>query len=344
MNSLIENTATEPKRKKKTHFILILLLLFSAVVLWEEHRHKREEKKQRWQNAVYVWQTVWQEPVRRAVSTAAESGCRIMFLAAEIHSVNESVSIRKCIPDWQTISQISQPVTAVFRLDTSIAQDLDKKRDLILSTLSDLVKEIQKETTARHFQMNEVQLDFDCPTSKLRSYGILLTKFREAFPKLTVSATVLPTWLKTHAMRYLVDELDYMVVQVHTLERNSSAEQSLLLFNADRFETYIRRASSWEIPYFLAFPTYGYTVVFDERGDLYGVYAEEPSETPRDGFTAVEVTADPAQLSESVAKLKEDVPKNCLGIAWFRLPIATDKRNWSWDTLVDVMSGKTSPL
>lgn len=343
MNSLIENTAIEPKRTKKTHFLLILLLLFSAVVLWEDQRHTKEQKNQRWQNAVYVWQTVWQEPVRRAVSTAAESGCRIMFLAAEVHNGNGNLTLRKCIPDWQTISQISQPVTAVFRLDVSIAQDLDKRRDTILSTLAELVQDIQKETTARHFEMTEVQLDFDCPTSKLRSYGTLLTKFRAAFPNLTISATILPTWLKVHAMRYLVDELDYMVVQVHTLERNNAAEQSLFLFNADRFETYLRRASSWEIPYYLAFPTYGYTVIFDEQGDLYGVFAEEPSETPRDGYTAVEVTADPAQLTEFVAKLKQDIPENCLGIAWFRLPIATDKRNWSWDTLVDVMSGKTSP-
>lgn len=344
MTPLIEKSNNEQKRKKKRHFLLFVLLLFSAVVLWEEQRHTKEEKNRQWQNAVYVWQTVWQEPVRRAVTTAAESGCRIMFLAAEVHNVNGKISLRKCFPDWQTISRITQPVTAVFRLDTSIAPDLDTNRDALVAKLGELVNEIEKETEARHFKINEVQLDFDCPTSKLRSYGALLNRFRAAFPDLTISATVLPTWLKTHSLRYLVDELDYMVVQVHTLEANTSTQQSLSLFNADRFETYTRRASVWEIPYYLALPTYGYTVVFDEHGDIYGVFAEEPSETVRDGLVSREVNADPKQLTRIVAGLKQDVPENCLGIAWFRLPVDTDTKNWSWDTLVHVMSGRESPL
>gem|GEM_PF-4487789 len=44
---------------------------------------------------------------------------------------------------------------------------------------------------------SEVQIDYDCPTSKLRDYADLLVRLADQCSDLRFSITALPTWLET---------------------------------------------------------------------------------------------------------------------------------------------------
>jgi hypothetical protein len=50
--------------------------------------------------------------------------------------------------------------------------------------------------------------------------------------------------------------------------------------------------------------------------------------------------ADPREMASVVHALHDRAPNNCLGMAWFRLPVSTDELNWSWATLQAVMAGQ----
>jgi hypothetical protein len=54
-----------------------------------------------------------------------------------------------------------------------------------------------------------------------------------------------------------------------------------------------------------------------------------------------ELLADPQQLSKLGARLRADPPAHLLGLIWFRLPLANDRRAWSLTTLQAVARGDT---
>lgn len=327
---------------RRMQFAVLAAAAFAFLILWQAERYPADPAAGRpWQNAVYVWQTVWRESTATAVRRAASRDCAIMALVGEIHWADGRFSVRRTAPDWGALSQISMPVTAVLRADDTMTQALDQAGpEETARCIVEVVQETSAQAAQFGRQFSDIQLDYDCPTSKLVQYGRLIDVLRAHLPETQISITVLPTWLKTRAFRHVVRGAAYMVIQAHALEKPASAEQSLHLFDAARLETYLRRASSWRTPYYVALPTYGYGVVFDRNGDFSGLAAEGSPPALPEGYTIAEINADPRELAEVVNRLREDRPPFCLGAAWFRLPVETDTRNWSWETLEAVMDGR----
>ncbi len=338
--------APSPEHKPKTkrfriRLTIIAIFTLAALILWEAERTSQTSSTLNWQNAVYVWQSVWHPPVLQAIRLAAEEECPLFFLVAEYQYENSTLKIRRSYPDWKTLKELTVPITPVIRLETNVMALLETKTGTVFENLANSVCDTVEQTLQKTTSISGVQFDFDCPTAKLKQYAELLTHVHHRFPALTVSATVLPTWLKNRGVRYLYAHLDYFVLQTHAL-KPATERDTWTLFDPTRFDNYVHRASSAGIPYYIALPTYGYGVITNEQGELAGITAESPSDTIPEGFTLTEVRADPTELAAIVRRLQTRPPENCLGIAWFRLPVETDDRNWSWEVLRSVMKeGRT---
>jgi hypothetical protein len=91
----------------------------------------------------------------------------------------------------------------------------------------------------------------------------------------------------------------------------------------------------------VALPTYSYLTAFDRTGRFIGASAEGPShDWPRDVSTQ-ELAADPSAMASLVRAWTADRPANLEGVIWYRLPVTSDRWNWDWPTLAQVMHGRT---
>ena len=339
-------SSTTPRRIKKYGCLLrpltYILLAASSLILWEAERGPGDRTAVFWSNAVYVWQTVWKPEVSRAIVLAAEENCALFVLVAEFQYTQNTLKVRHCSPDWKLVQTLDLPVTAVLRLETNLAPLFDPDntttRQEFLNALTATLNNISQQLPF----IKGVQIDFDCPTGKLKYYGQFLAELRNAWADIPISITMLPTWLKSRHTKNLYENIDYFVLQAHALYVDTSRE-IWGIFDSTRFDHYIYRASAVGIPYYIALPTYGYGIILDDHQDLVGIRAESSSTKLPEGFTTVEVRADPEEIARIAQKLRANPPENCLGIAWFRLPIETDDRNWSWDMLKKAMGRDAIP-
>ena len=103
---------------------------------------------------------------------------------------------------------------------------------------------------------------------------------------------------------------------------------------------WVKKAARLGVPFRVALPTYGYVVGFDNKGKYLGITNEGPSRNWPQGSTIRMVSSDAEAISELVKKWQKNRPENMEGIIWYRLPIETDRLNWTWETLETVMNGR----
>lgn len=98
-------------------------------------------------------------------------------------------------------------------------------------------------------------------------------------------------------------------------------------------------------PLWLALPTYGYVLLYDEKGQFKSLQAEGAGLSLPEGWQARTVYSDPSSLQNLVKQLKEipttgkDLFLGLQGVVWYRLPVSYDKRNWGLSTLLAVQNG-----
>ncbi len=293
------------------------------------------------QTAFYVWQLQWNDSVREAVVRSAPKAQEFMVLIGEVGAKGGELAYYEAQPDWEALGKSAVPVTLVLRANAALGEFLAEAS--LKRTGAFVVGKLKASASvarAKGVRVAGAQLDFDSPTSKLPEYAQLLTVIRTEMPRVPLSITVLPTWLKSWQFSKLVNGLAYYVLQVHSLEKPTDADDPIVLCNASKIPGYLRRASSEKAPFYLALPTYGYRVAFDTTGKFVALSAESPAPPWGPTYQVRTVMADPEELAHVVSKIHDAAPANCLGIAWFRLPVSTDELNWSWATLQAVMAGQ----
>jgi hypothetical protein len=186
----------------------------------------------------------------------------------------------------------------------------------------------------------ELQIDFDCPESKLAGYALWLDAIRQAVAPTPVTITALPSWLDQPSFKQLASRLPCYVLQVHSLVRPSSTADMPPLCDPQAARVAVRKAARLGTPFLVALPTYGYNVAFDSQGKYLGISAEGPSPAWPDRATIKELAPDPLQLSQLVAEWTRSRPSAMRGVIWYRLPNSDDRLNWRWPTLASVMAGK----
>jgi hypothetical protein len=188
-------------------------------------------------------------------------------------------------------------------------------------------------------RVSGIEIDYDCPTSKLVAYAGFLETLRARLPAmLRLSITALPTWMNSSALSRLAPPLDELVLQVHAVD-----DPHLGLFDALQAErwvyTFARRIPR---PIRVALPAYDVHVTWRRDGRLASVEGERPLFTgTAPGET---LRTSPQAVLSFLHTLQYNVPDSLAGIVWFRLPTETDRHAWSPDTWRAVVTDHFQPV
>ena len=273
----------------------------------------------------YVWQRVWTPKVVAAAQRSADLVRSWRILLAE---ADRSGRWTKVAIPWNVLHATGRPITAVLRIDGR----LDEGR---MPALLDQVAAIADGADG---PLSGVEIDYDCPTSKLPTYARFLTGLRARLPlSLKLSITALPTWMNSVNLERLVPPLDEVVLQVHAIDDPRRG-----LFNPTQAESRVRAfAHRIDRPFRVALPAYDVRVTWSREGALASVEGEvalltgaAPGETLR---------AAPEAVLAFLHTMQRAAPDNLVGIAWFRLPVDTDKRAWSPETWRAVLTDRLPP-
>jgi hypothetical protein len=191
----------------------------------------------------------------------------------------------------------------------------------------------------QHAAHPAIQLDYDCPTAALKDYAALLKSLRTVLPEVILSITALPDWLNSRDFSEVIANIDYYVLQVHSLERPTTLDATYVLCDPNKTQTAVRRASKYGRPFYVALPTYTYRLVFDDTGHFRSIAAEQSSESPPPGWHTRNVAADPEKIAKLIRDWHAHPPRYCSGFVWFRLPVDSDHFNLSWPAFQKVMIG-----
>ncbi|MES1241573.1 MAG: DUF3142 domain-containing protein [Acidobacteriota bacterium] len=285
----------------------------------------------------YIWQRSWTPAVRAAVDRAGDFRS-LVVLAAEVDLSSRPARIARPAIAWDALK--GRPVGLALRIGRfhgwsgGTGRFADEPETVRL--LADLAGGLAHEARSRGLDLWEIQLDYDCPESKLADYPALVEAVDRAVDPAPVTLTALPSWLRhERAFRDLARSADGFVLQVHFLRTPTRPDETVELVDPQEAVRAVEQAAKAGRPFRVALPTYSYGAVFDERGALLGLAAEGSRRSGR-----AEVSANPESIAALVRTWTADRPKEMQGLIWYRLPTADDARNWPWETLRAVMSGR----
>lgn len=285
----------------------------------------------------YVWQRAWTPAVREAVGRARDFRS-LVVLAAEVDLSSRPPRIARPAIAWDVLK--GRPVGLALRIGRfhgwggGTGRFADEPETVRL--LAGLAADLAREAKSHGLDLWEVQLDYDCPESKLADYPVLVRAVKQAVAPVPVTLTALPSWLRhERAFRDLARSADGFVLQVHFLRTPTRPDETVELVDPKEALRAVEQAAKADVPFRVALPTYSYGAVFDERGALLGLAAEGSRRTG-----PAEVSADPRMIAALIQDWTKSRPAEMQGLIWYRLPTADDARNWPWETLRAVMAGR----
>lgn len=274
----------------------------------------------------YIWQRSWTAPVISAArgSSATVRAWRILLAESDQAGRWATVSV-----PWADILATQRPIVGVIRIDGR----LDERR------IPALLDQIVSRIAAAGTNLAGVEIDYDCPTSKLPGYAHFLATLRSRLaPRLALSITALPTWMNSRELGRLTADLDEIVLQVHAVEDPRRG-----LFDGDQAERWVHEfGRRIQRPFRVALPAYDVRVTWAPDGRLASVEGEmRLLAGPSNGQL---LGATPATVLRFLESLRRTGPANLVGIAWFRLPTDADARSWSLQTWQAVIAGTLPPV
>ncbi|MBN8872471.1 MAG: DUF3142 domain-containing protein [Rhodospirillales bacterium] len=272
------------------------------------------------QGDAYVWQRRWTPAVATAVGAATDLVHAWRVLVAQSDARGRLHAVE---PDWPVLAATGRPLVAVIRLDgQSAGWDPVALRAAVLVRLQ-----------AVPVPLAGIEIDHDCATAALPAYAGFLADLRPVLPAgLTLSITALPTWIGSPALTDVLRRADEAVLQVHAVQSPEAG-----LFEPVRARQWIDAfAAVTPHPFRVSLPTYGVRVAWGPNGRLRAVESERPLLAGGDG---TDLVAAPRDVAALVADLAARPPHRFAGLAWFRLPVATDHRAWTLATWRAVIGG-----
>lgn len=318
---------------------ILLLVLGLAIALTVGFWPKAVERRAGvMPQEVYVWQRSWQEPVRSAVRATAPAMERFTVLAAEITWVKGQPKLTRVEPDWATLKESNKGVGLAVRIG---AYGGPFERDgTFTKGLGELAASLIAQARAQGVEPAEVQLDFDCAEAKLAGYRVWVEALRERVKSVPVTITALPSWLDQREFAPLTRATDGFVLQVHALNRPKDIQTNVPLCDPFAARRAVETAAKVGVPFKVALPTYSYLTAFNQEGRFIGASAEGPANDWPPGVFTKELAAEPKAMAALVQTWTTNRPASLQGIIWYRLPVASDRWNWDWATLAQVMQGQ----
>jgi hypothetical protein len=284
----------------------------------------------------YIWQRDWNIPMREAIDERMEAFAQIVVLAAEI--------------TWRGTNRIFEPVAIDYRMlakkpQVGLAIRINSYKGALdgpaIADLANLSAGVVDEAHRRNLALAELQLDYDCPDSKLDSYRVLIAEVKKRVKPLPVTITSLPSWLDARGFKELILTADGYVLQVHSLQSPTRIDTPYILCDTAAAKKAAARAARFHRSFRIALPTYSYLLAFNSEGNFIGLSAEGPSRQWPEGSRLKTVSADAKAIAPLVAGWLHSPPPHCEAIIWYRTPVPGDRFNWGWPTLEAVMAGRT---
>ena len=271
---------------------------------------------------LYIWQRQWTPSHEAALrdSRADFSTLRVLALQAF-----PQARWHRALIDPELLKHDGRPLIAVIRLDGQL-KSLDQNE----VTLQ--IQQVLSDWQTQGLTVAGLEIDHDAGNARLSAYREFLLHLRTVLPvSMPLSITALPAWLGSAELPALLSVVDSSVLQVHAV-----SDPRRGLFDPDQARQW---TNAWsritEKPFFLALPAYGVALLPNDGG---APVVESETRIERDGKRQ-ELLADPQQLSQLAAQLRNDPPNHLAGLIWFRLPLANDRRAWSLTTLRAVSRG-----
>jgi len=273
---------------------------------------------------VYIWQRQWLPSHQQALAASRQDFSTLRVLAAQAHPQEGWIHARL---DKPLLRSDGRPVIAVVRLDGQLPS-------LDIPSIGQTITQLVSDWQAAGVNLQGVEIDHDCASSRLPQYQALLQQLRAALPaNLTLSITALPAWLNSPALPALLQSVDSSVLQVHAVSDPKTG-----LFSP-------RQALQWaeaygektNKPFYLALPAYGVALLENPDGGT--PWVESEVRLPRAGKRR-ELMADPQQIASLLKDLNHQPPAHLQGLLWFRLPLPNDRRAWPLTTLQAVIDNQ----
>lgn len=273
------------------------------------------------------------------IEALGEAGRRmdgVVLLGAEINLAPTRPEIVNASIDWEAVKRQIRHCSVALRVAPFAGpfQANDEPARLIV----DVAKQLMSDAHAHNVTIEEFQFDFDCARRNLRGYETWLGVLREAVHPTHLIITTLPAWLDEPDFSGLVRVADGYVLQVHSVPISNA--NSGTLCETRRARQWIDRASKLHLPFSVALPTYRCSAGYGPDGKLLSVAMDGVQPPWPPGTRVLDFNSSADEIALLIGDLQESRPANLREIIWYRVPIATDARNWRWPTLSAVMEGR----
>lgn len=286
----------------------------------------------------YVWQREWTPAVSDAVKKVAASKLDgLVLFGAEIVWDHGKPKAVRCNIDWPSVRAINKPVAIAMRVAPYGGQF--EEHGEITRVLTDTAKALLGKMNEEQVPCAEFQLDFDCAQKKLSGYAHWLKAIRESVRPCRLVITTLPAWLDEPEFAHLLKHTDGHILQVHSIPPSQPTAHALVC-EPERARQWVKKASTMGHPFEVALSTYSAVVGYDEAGRLRGVALDAVQPSWPAGTRLMHLDSDAESLAALVAEWRTTRPPKMRGVIWYRLPVATDQRNWRQETFNSVIEGR----
>jgi hypothetical protein len=289
----------------------------------------------------YVWQRVWTPEVKDAVS-GSRGLAGLTVLASQVDLSRQPPRIARAHYDAAALQATGRPVGLAIRIGRFAGGAGRFEADPgQVHFLTSVARQVVDEAKKRGLNPAELQIDFDCPESRLGDYPELLAAIKATVAPVRVVFTALPSWLShDREFRRIAEAADGYVLQVHSFSAPRDPDAPLVVCDPEDARDWVDEAARFGKPFRVALPTYGYVAAFDPQGKLLGVSAEGPSLAwPPDVKLRV-AASDPYAMVGLVRGWTRSRPRELAGIVWYRLPSSRDSLNWAPSTFAAVVAGR----
>ena len=284
----------------------------------------------------YIWQREWTPAVIGALAEADRTMDGVVLLGAEISFAAKKPEIARASIDWAAVKRQTDHCSVALRVAPFAGPF--REDDATARAIVDLAKQILDEAHSHDVKIEEFQLDFDCAQNNLRDYRGWLRTLRGAVHPVRFVITTLPSWLDHPDFLALIREADSYVLQVHSIPISSTR---VTLCDARLARQWISKAAKLGLPFSVALPTYHCSAGYGADGKLLSVAMDSVQPAWPPGTRILEFGADPDEIVALVKEWHHSRPPQLWELLWYRIPIATDMRNWRWVTLSAVMAGRS---
>lgn len=286
---------------------LILVILICIFILWQVNKPVKH-----FSTRFYIWKQLWTPELLQAIDKWRPKSQGFHILAA---SYSQKHKIKRIELDWQSLEKLEN-LTFVIRINGT-------KLPKVQSVLSE-IKALEMQNSA--VKISRLEIDFDAPTSQLKSYAQWLSELKKQ-SQLELGITAIPTWLESKHLKSVLNYLDYYVLQVHSV---LSPEKGL--FDPNLAVKWVKKYSDLsDTDFYVALPNYWYQAGLNEDNDTQYLKAEQRGLLSSQRYK--DVFANPKFIAQSMKKIEQQQLSQMLGWIWFRLPTSNDKRIFADSTI-----------